>query len=193
MSSEGKEGDFFDGYLFFQMKMYGWRWVGLAVLLGLAPCFLRAQSKIAVVDLQAVLQQMPAYKKIAEQIDKMARDWQEEIKREEKVLRDLKDAFVLEEPFFTDQIKKLKREELDKQEEKVLSLNTRYFGFEGLYFQKKQELTKPLQDKVYDVIERVAQDRKLEVVIDKSAAGSLILYITPRLDITLRVLQLLGL
>lgn len=154
---------------------------------------LRAQFRLGVVDLEAVLKKMPAYLNVNAQIEKLSRGWEAELKKKELELKKKQQSFAVDEPFFTGSMKSVKQAEIEKLERELLSLNKRYFGFEGLYFKKKQELLKPLQDKIYEVIERIAQNKRLDLVLDRSASGSLILYVEPKLDITLRVIQILGL
>lgn len=157
------------------------------------PAQIFAQFRCGVVDLETVIKKMPSYLNVNAQIEKLSRTWENELKSKELQLQKKQQDYATDEPFFTAQMQSVKKEELKKLEQELLKLNKYYFGFEGLYFKKKQELLKPLQDKIYEVIERIAQDKRLDLVIDRSASGSLILYVEPKLDITLRVIQILGL
>lgn len=157
------------------------------------PAQIFAQFRCGVVDLETVIKKMPSYLNVNAQIEKLSRTWENELKSKELQLKKKQQDYATDEPFFTAQMQSVKKEELKKLEQELLKLNKYYFGFEGLYFKKKQELLKPLQDKIYEVIERIAQDKRLDLVIDRSASGSLILYVEPKLDITLRVIQILGL
>lgn len=165
----------------------------ICLFIGLISMQLKAQFRCGVVDLEAVLKKMPAYLNVNAQIEKLSQGWDNELKTRELQLRQKQQDYAADEPFFTAQMKTVKQAELKKMEQELMKLNKHYFGFEGLYFKKKQELLKPLQDKIYEVIERIAQDKRLDLVLDRSASGSLILYVEPKLDITLRVMQILGL
>lgn len=165
----------------------------IACLICFAVSFPLLAQRYAVVDMESVLQRMPDYLQVNAQVEKLSRGWEAELRRKEVAVQKKKDEFVANAPFFTEDIRKNKEEELRKMEAEIGQLNRRYFGFEGLYFKKKRELLKPLQDRVYEVIERLAQDRHLDMIIDRSAAGSLILYVEPKLDLTGRVLQRLRL
>lgn len=165
----------------------------LALFLFCIYSIINAQFRCGVIDLETVLKKMPAYLNVNAQIEKLSKSWELELKNKELQLHKQQQNYALDEPFFTAQMKSVKQAEIKKLESEVLSLNKHYFGFEGLYFKKKQELLKPLQDKIYEVIERVAQNKRLDLVLDRSASGTLILYVEPKLDITLRVIQILGL
>lgn len=147
-----------------------------------------SQTKYGVVDLAMVMERLPAYLNVNAQIEKIAKVWEDELKEKEREIQKMKDDYAVDEPFYTDKMRKDKRAEIDKKQIALQNLNRKYFGFEGLLFRKKQQLTKPIQDKIYDVVDRIAQDKNLDIVVDKSAAGSIFLYVNPRLDITARVL-----
>jgi outer membrane protein len=92
----------------------------------------------------------------------------------------------------TEAAKKKRQDEILKKEQEIKAYQNKIFGFEGQLFKKRQELTKPVQDQVFEAIERVAKKKQLAIVFDK--AGDLtMLYTNPVHDYTEFVLEELGL
>lgn len=100
--------------------------------------------------------------------------------------------YKAEEVLLTNEMKEERLATIKKKEEEVKEYQKRVFGFEGLFFLKKQELMKPVQDKVFDAVEKIAKDKRLQIVFDKS--GDLVMiYTDPIHDYTDYVLEELGL
>ncbi len=148
-------------------------------------------QKFGVVDMKSLLERTTEYKNITTQLDILSVTWENEIAEKELRLKRLKEDFKQDELFYTDNIKQKKIEVITALEKETYELSKKYFGYEGDLFKKRQELMKPVQDKIYDAIQRVAKEKILDLIIDKSA-GSYVLYMEPKLDITIRVLQILG-
>lgn len=154
-------------------------------------CHLFAQ-KFGYVDTDYILNQMPEYKEAQTEIDQLAQSWQEEIRQMYKTIQSMHDEYKAQEVLLTDEMKQQKLEEIRAKEEEVKEYNHKVFGAEGLYFLKKKELIKPSMEKVYEAVEKVAKDKKLQIVFDK--AGDLIMiYTNPVHDYTDYVLEELGL
>lgn len=135
---------------------------------------------------------MEEYKEAQTEIEKVSGQWQEEIQQMYIEIDQMYNEYKAEEVLLTKEMKEERMEEIQKREKEVKDYQKKVFGFEGLFFLKKQELMKPVQDKVFDSVEKVAKDNRLQIVFDKS--GDLVMiYTDPIHDYTDYVLEDLGL
>jgi outer membrane protein len=135
---------------------------------------------------------MPEYKKAQEEIDRLSKLWEKEIQEVSKSIEGMYSALQAEQVLLTDEMKKERTELIRKKEAELKEYQKKVFGFGGLFFLKKQELIKPVQDKVWDSVDKVAKQNNLAIVFDKS--GELVMiYTDPRFDYTDFVLDELGL
>ncbi|REE01685.1 OmpH family outer membrane protein [Marinoscillum furvescens] len=149
-------------------------------------------QKFGYVDTQYVLSRMPEYKEAQAEIEKLAKGWEAEIQEMYKQAEEMEAALKAEEVLLTAEMKEERRQEIDREWKEVKEHQKQIFGFDGLYFLKKKELIKPVQDQVFDAVERVAKNNRLQIVFDKS--GDLVMiYTDPIHDYTDYVLEELGL
>lgn len=153
--------------------------------------FVLAQ-KFGYVNTEYVLSKMPEYREAQEEINKLSLSWQEEIQAMYKDIEGMYNALQAEEVLLTKEMKDERLSEINKKEQEVKEYQKKVFGFEGLFFLKKKELIKPVQDKVFDAVEIVAKNSRLQIVFDKS--GDLVMiYTDPIHDYTDFILEELGL
>ncbi len=149
-------------------------------------------QKFGYVDTEYILNQMPEYKEAQGEIDQLAQSWQGEIREMYRTIEGLYDEYKAQEVLLTNEMKQEKLAAIKDKEEEAKAYNNKVFGAEGLYFLKKKELIKPSMEKVYEAVEKVAKDKKLQIVFDK--AGDLVMiYTNPVHDYTDYVLEELGL
>ena len=161
----------------------------VASLFGLP--FANAQ-KFGYIDSDFILSKMPEYAKAQSEIDQLSAAWQKEIEDMLRKVESLYATLAAEQVLLTEEMKKERQDEIRKKENELKDYQRKVFGFEGLLFLKKQELIKPLQDKVFDAVEKVAKANRLAIIFDK--AGELVMiYTDPRHDYTDFVLEELGL
>lgn len=141
-------------------------------LLGLT-LFVSAQ-RIAVVDVTALLESLPEYQKAQEQLDKVATAWRQEIAQEQDKVKGMYSKYQAEQVLLSEDMKKTREEEIMAKEKEVRELQRTKFGPEGALFKKREELVKPIQDKVYGAIEKFAADKGFEFIFDKGSASGLI-------------------
>jgi outer membrane protein len=157
----------------------------LAICLWYTP--VQAQ-KFGYVNTNFILNKMPEYAEAKAEIDKLSLGWQEEIQGMQKDIYAMYSALQAEEVLLTPEMKEERMNSIKKKEDYLKEYQKKVFGFEGLFFLKKKELIKPVQDKVYDAVEKVAHDHKLQIVFDKS--GELVMiYTDPIHDYTDYVLE----
>jgi len=148
-------------------------------------------QKYAFVDTEYILNNIPDYKAAQEQIDKLSAQYESEVKG----LYDERDKMVkeyqAEKVLLTDEVKAKREAQIVTKDQDAKKMQNDYFGEEGLLFKKRQELIKPIQDKIYDAVKALANEGGYAVIFD-SASGPTILYTNPRYDISDEVLQRLG-
>lgn len=133
-----------------------------------------AAQRIAVVDVTAVLESLPEYQKAQEQLDKIATAWRQEIAQEQDKIKGMYSKYQAEQVLLSEEMKKQREEEILNKEKDVRELQRQKFGPEGALFKKREELVKPVQDKVYGAIERFATDKGFEFIFDKGSASGLL-------------------
>jgi outer membrane protein len=135
---------------------------------------------------------MPEYKEAQQEIEDLSDAWQQEIQSMRKEIESMYAELKAEEVLLTKELKEQRLKEIQKKESEVKAYQKKVFGFDGLFFLKKKELVKPVQDKVFEAVEIVAKKERLQIVFDK--AGELIMiYTDPIHDYTDIVLEELGL
>ena len=153
--------------------------------------FVQAQ-RFGYIDTDFILSKMPDHKKAQEEIDQLTEAWAKEVDDMNKEIKSMYNALQAEQVLLTDEMKNERTAAIAKKEEEMKEYQKKVFGFGGLLFLKKQELMKPVQDKVWDAVDKVAKQNSLAIVFDK--AGELVMiYTDPRFDYTDFVLDELGL
>ncbi|MFM7510409.1 MAG: OmpH family outer membrane protein [Bacteroidota bacterium] len=150
-----------------------------------------AAQKYAIVDTRYILDKMPEYRTAQQQLDVMAATWQKQIDSMQTSLDRMYREFDAEQVMLTAELKKRKEDQLFNKEKELRDLQRKRFGFEGDLFRKRQELVKPVQDKVYNAIQKLAASRGYDFVLDKSE-GITIIFADPKLDKSEEVLKELG-
>ena len=149
-------------------------------------------QKFGFVDTDYIMHQMPEYREVQQEIDQLSMGWQEEILGMSKEIEQMYAELQAEEVLLTDDMKKERLNEIKEKEVALKEYQKKVFGFEGLFFLKKQELLKPLLDTIFDAIEVVSKEQRLAVMFDKSR-DLVMVYTDPRHDYTDFVLDELGL
>ena len=149
-------------------------------------CFTMAYSnaqKIAVVDINAVLSEMPAYQKAQEDLDKVAAEWRQEIAQQYDEIKSLYNKYQAEQVLLSDDVKKQRENEIMDKEKDVRALQKGKFGPEGELFLMRRELINPIQEKVYDAIEQYALESDYDLIIDKAGSAG-VLFVSESFDKT---------
>ncbi|HYI76278.1 MAG TPA: OmpH family outer membrane protein [Chryseolinea sp.] len=153
--------------------------------------FVNAQ-RFGYIDTDFILNKMPEYKKAQDEINQLSQAWEKEVQDMQKKIEGMYAAFQAEQVLLTEEMKKERTDAIQKKEAEMKEYQKKVFGFGGLFFLKKQELIKPIQDKVWDAVDKVCKENSLAIMFDK--AGELVMiYTDPRHDYTDFVLDQLGL
>lgn len=140
-------------------------------------------QRIAYVDVTAILESLPDYQKAQEQLDKVATQWRQEIAQEQDQIKSMYSQYQAEQVMLSEEMKKKREEEIMTKEKEVREMQRQKFGPEGSLFKKREELVKPIQDKVYAAIQKFAEDKGFEYVFDKGSASGM-LFADPKYDKT---------
>lgn len=163
----------------------------LMVALLLVSGFTTYAQRVAYVDVATILGSMSEYKTAQKNLDQAAEKWQQEITAEYQAIEEMYRRYQAEQVLLSDQARQQREEEIIKKEEQVRALQQQRFGPEGELFQKRQQLVKPIQDKVFGAIQQYATDKGLDIIFDKSA-GAGIIFAGPNYDKTDDILDYLG-
>jgi outer membrane protein len=148
-------------------------------------------QKYAYIDSDYILGNTPEYSESKEKLDKLAKRWTEEIESRYNELKVKKDNFAREEVLLPSEEKNKRKEEITRLETEAMENQKMRFGVNGDYFQKRQELIKPIQDKVFDAMQKVASKRNYTFVFDKANQSNLV-YADAKFDISDEVLKEMG-
>jgi outer membrane protein len=151
-----------------------------------------AQRFAAYVDSEYILSNIPEYITAIEEIDDLSIRWQREIEERFQEIDRLFQRFQAEAPLLSNDMRSRREQEIVDKEREAQDLQRRRFGAEGDLFKKRQEMLRPIQDKVYASIERIARNRNYTFVFDRSDNANL-LYADARVDISNEVLNDMGL
>lgn len=153
--------------------------------------FTAQAQKYAIIDTRYILDKMPDYKEAQKQLDNVAAGWQTDINSRQTELDKMYKDFEAEQVMLSEDLKKKREDQLFNKEKELRDLQRKRFGFEGDLFKKRQELVKPIQDKVYNAVQKMAVSRGYDFVLDKSE-GITIIFADPKLDKSEDVLKDLG-
>jgi outer membrane protein len=148
-------------------------------------------QSIAVVDTKYILDKMPEYKDAQKRLDQTSMQWQKEIDDRQAALDKMYKEYDAEKVMLSDTLRKKREDQLFNKEKEVRDLQRKRFGFEGDLFKMRQELVKPIQDKVYNAIQQLAVNRIYDLILDKSE-GITVIFADPKLDKSEDVLKSLG-
>ena len=148
-------------------------------------------QKFAYVDMEYVLGKLPQYADAQKQLDKVADGWQKDVESRMKAVDDMYKQFQAEQVLMTDPMKQQKIKEIEGKEKEVKEYQKSKFGPNGELFKKRQELIKPIQDKIYDEVQKYAIAKGYDFVFDRSS-GPTMLYASDRYNKSDDILSALG-
>ena len=148
-------------------------------------------QKFTYVDTDYILNKIPEFNQAQDKLDALSADWQKEIENKYADVDQMYRSYQQEQVLLTDEMKVKREEAIIKKEKSAKDLQQKYFGPEGELYIKRQELIKPIQDKIYDAIQQLAANNKYAIVFD-SSSDLIMLYKNNNLDKSDKVLDLLG-
>ncbi|HYE54361.1 MAG TPA: OmpH family outer membrane protein [Chitinophagaceae bacterium] len=148
-------------------------------------------QRYAIVDSKYILEKLQDYRDAQRKLDEFSEQWQKEIDQKQSTLDRMYKEYEAEQVMLSDELKKKREDQLYNLERELRDLQRKRFGFEGDLFKKRQELIKPVQDKVYNAIQKIAVQRSYDFILDKSE-GITVIFADPKLDKSEDVLKELG-
>lgn len=148
-------------------------------------------QRYAVIDTKYILAQMPEYKEAETRLANISQQWQKEIDDKQAALDKMYRDYEAEKYMLVESLRQKREDELFNKEKEVRELQKKRFGYEGDLFKERQRLVKPVQDKVYNAIQKIAVARAYDFILDKSE-GITIIFADPKLDKSDDVLKELG-
>jgi outer membrane protein len=161
-----------------------------AVILSLTVVTVNAQ-RYAVIDSKYILGKMTDYTEAQKKLDEFSALWQQELDQKQAAVDKMYREYDAEQVMLPDNLKKKREDELYNKEKELRDLQRKRFGFEGDLFKKRQELIKPIQDRVYNAVQKLAIDKQYDFILDKSE-GITVIFADPKLDKSDDVLKNLG-
>jgi outer membrane protein len=152
----------------------------LLSLLLISGLFAYAQ-RYAIIDTRYILSKLPEYSEAQKKLDGFSLQWQKEIDDKQAALDQLYRNYEAEKVMLSEELLKKREDDLFNKEKEVRDLQKKRFGFEGDLFKKRQELVKPIQDKVYNAVQKLAVTRQYDLILDKSE-GITVIFADPKLD-----------
>ena len=148
-------------------------------------------QKFALVDMEYIMKNIPAYERANEQLNQSSKRWQAEVETLSKEAETLYKNYQSESVFLSETQKKSKESTIVEKEKAAQDLKRKYFGPEGELYKKRESLMKPIQDEIYTAVKEISELRSYSMVLDRASAESII-YATPKIDISNEVLTKLG-
>lgn len=148
-------------------------------------------QKFALVDMEYILRNVPAYEMANEQLNQVSLRWEKEVTELSKESETMYKNYQSERVFLTEEQRKKREEELVAKEKEVADLKYKYFGPEGELYKKRQSLMKPIQEEVYNAVKKVAEEKGYQTIFDRASSQSIV-FASPRIDVSNEVLTKLG-
>ncbi len=148
-------------------------------------------QKFALMDMEYILKNIPAYERANEQLNQVSKKWQAEVEALNTQAATMYKNYQNEVVFLSKEQKTAKQEEIMKKEKEAADLKKKYFGPEGELFKKRESLMSPIQEEIYNVVKEISEARGYSLVLDRASDNGII-FGSPKIDISNEVLQKLG-
>ena len=148
-------------------------------------------QKNALVDIEYILKNIPAYEMANEQLEQISKRWQSEVEAKVSEAQSLYKTYQAEMVFLSEEMKTKKEEEILAKEREAQEVRRKYFGPDGELYKKRQSLIQPIQDDIYNAIKDISNDKGYMMVMDRASSENII-YASPKIDISNEVLIKLG-
>ena len=148
-------------------------------------------QKFALLDMEYILKNIPAYERANEQLNQVSKKWQAEVEALNTEAATMYKNYQNEVVFLSEEQKKRRQEDIMGKEKEASELRKKYFGPEGELFKKRESLMSPIQDEIYNAVKDISELRGYSLVLDRSSDGGII-FGSPKIDISNEVLEKLG-
>ena len=162
------------------------------LVIALSTAFEAGAQKFALVDMEYILSNIPAYERANEQLNQTSKKWQAEVEALDNQAKTLYKNYQNEAVFLSEAQKKEREQAIVDKEKEASELRKKYFGPQGELYKKRIALIEPIQDEVYNAIKGIAQQRGYQLVLDRATETAGIIFASPSIDISNEVLAKLG-
>lgn len=148
-------------------------------------------QKIALIDMEYILKNIPAYEMANEQLAQASKKWEAEVQEILEQVQVMYKEYQSEQVFLSAEMKKKKEDAIVAKEREAQELKRTYFGAEGELYKKRESLMKPIQDEIYNAVKALSEDKGYQLILDR-ASGVNIIFASPKIDISNEVLIKMG-
>ena len=149
-------------------------------------------QKFALIDMEYIMSNVPAYERANEQLNQISKKWQSEVEALDNEAKTLYRNYQNEAVFLSEAQKKQREESIVAKEKEAAELKKKYFSPQGELYKKRTSLLEPIQEEVYNAVKGVAQSRGFQLILDRASEGAGIIFASPNIDISNEVLSKLG-
>lgn len=149
-------------------------------------------QKFALIDMEYIMSNIPAYERANEQLNQISKKWQSEVEALDKEAKTLYRNYQNEAVFLSEAQKKEREEGIVAKEKEAAELKKKYFAPEGELYKKRTALLEPIQEEVYNAVKDLAQNKGFQLILDRASEGAGIIFASPSIDISNEVLAKLG-
>ena len=161
--------------------------IGLALL----GCVSANAQKYALIDMEYILKNVPAYEMANQQLEQISKRWQAEVEAKVAEVETLYKNYQAEMVFLSQEMKTKREEAIVAKEKEVQDLRRKYFGPEGELYKKRQALIMPIQDDIYNAVKGIAEEKGYMMIMDRASSQNII-FASPKIDVSNDVLVKLG-
>ncbi len=163
----------------------------MSLLVLISIVFSANAQKFALVDMEYILKNIPAYERATEQLNQVSKKWQAEVDALTTEAQTMYKNYQNEVVFLSKEQKKAKQDSIMAKEREASELKKKYFGPEGELYKKRTSLMTPIQEEIYNAVKDICELRGYQLVIDRASDNGII-YGSPKIDISAEVLSKLG-
>ncbi|MCD7914892.1 MAG: OmpH family outer membrane protein [Tannerellaceae bacterium] len=148
-------------------------------------------QKYALIDMEYILKNIPAYEMTNEQLSQLSQRWQNEVEALQQEAQNMYKSYQSELVFLSAEMKTKREEEIVEKEQEAQELKRQYFGADGELYKRRESLMRPIQDEIYNAVKKISESQGYQLVVDRASAMSII-FASPKIDISNEVLTKLG-
>lgn len=161
-------------------------------LLAICCAFQARAQKFALVDMEYILKNIPAYERANEQLNQVSKKWQAEVEALTQEAQTLYKKYQSEAVFLSEEQKAKSEEAIVAKEKEAAELKKKYFGPEGELYKKRESLMAPIQEEIYNAVKDISDQKGYSLILDRASEAGGIIFASPKVDISNEVLTKLG-
>lgn len=149
-------------------------------------------QKFALIDMEYILKNIPAYEMTNEQLSQVSQKWQNEVEAIQQEAQNMYKTYQSDLVFLSAEMKTKREQAIVEKEQEAQELKRAYFGADGELYKKRESLMKPIQDEIYNAVKEISEQKGYQLILDRASGMSSIIFASPKIDISNEVLIRLG-